>query len=507
MGGRGEALAGVAAQEGEAASVHGRIWDGSARDVAQVAEDLNDPDFLYVRALAVILEDGIEAVPQVEEILKKGASIKKPNNKCQTLAQTFRRITDLRHQANIAAKNKPLEANAMLSQCMSLFARISDPAALGWFAMDAEALDAIEDDAWRQGGYAGVRVLVAIGQANLAAKHYGEAQSAYSSALQNLFELLNTGPDNDPEPGELPYPEDLAEDGSPWLGTLAAAHAGHGQALSGLRYFSEAVDEFAYAVRIAPKNAEYATMFRKAEEDEIKDREAQAAAEAEAARQRAQEEARRKKAAEEQARAKAKAKQQQQQAPPPSGSSSSRPQGNGYGGFPGGGGGYGGSGKQGTGSSSRSGGGVREGKVNYFEVLGVSEEASDDEIKRAYKYLALQCHPDRHVAATEEERFEQEQKFKVVSEAYTVLSDPDKRRQWEMGDDDFGFEINLEDILMQMFMSQMMGGGRGGGARRGGGGRGGSPFASFFFGGGFESMFGFDDDDYPPKRGQRSRRR
>ena len=64
-------------------------------------------------------------------------------------------------------------------------------------------------------------------------------------------------------------------------------------------------------------------------------------------------------------------------------------------------------------------------KRDYYEVLGVSKSASDIEIKRAYRKLAKQYHPD---VSTEENA---EEKFKEVQEAYAVLSDESKRRQYD----------------------------------------------------------------------------
>ncbi len=67
-------------------------------------------------------------------------------------------------------------------------------------------------------------------------------------------------------------------------------------------------------------------------------------------------------------------------------------------------------------------------KRDYYEVLGVSRDASPEEIKRAYRRLAVKFHPDR---VPPEKRAEAEEKFKEISEAYEVLSDPEKRRLYD----------------------------------------------------------------------------
>ncbi|MFQ5638317.1 MAG: molecular chaperone DnaJ [bacterium] len=98
-------------------------------------------------------------------------------------------------------------------------------------------------------------------------------------------------------------------------------------------------------------------------------------------------------------------------------------------------------------------------KRDYYEVLGVSRDASTEEIKKAYRKLAFQFHPDRNPGKTEAER-----KFKEASEAYEVLKDSQKRQRYDrfghggLGGryEGFGVEFDLGDAL-RTFMSESFG--------------------------------------------------
>ncbi|MFQ6135392.1 MAG: molecular chaperone DnaJ [Nitrososphaerales archaeon] len=81
-------------------------------------------------------------------------------------------------------------------------------------------------------------------------------------------------------------------------------------------------------------------------------------------------------------------------------------------------------------------------KRDYYEVLGVSKDASKEEVKRAYRRLALKYHPDRNKSSDSEE------KFKEISEAYAVLSDDQKRKQYDMfGHAGIDSRYTTEDIF------------------------------------------------------------
>ena len=131
------------------------------------------------------------------------------------------------------------------------------------------------------------------------------------------------------------------------------------------------------------------------------------------------------------------------------------------------------------------------GGKDFYDILGISRGASDSEIKKAYRKLAMKWHPDKN----QDNKETAEKKFKAVSEAYEVLSDPKKKEKYDQfGEDGLkdGFGGGGPGMDPHDIFSQFFGGGGGGGfggMPGGGGGVGGMPGGGFG-GGGFGGMPG-----------------
>ena len=110
----------------------------------------------------------------------------------------------------------------------------------------------------------------------------------------------------------------------------------------------------------------------------------------------------------------------------------------------------------------------RAGRKDLYKILGVTQTASDDDIRKAYRKLALKWHPDRHSSKSDEERAHAEVMFKDLAEAYEVLNDREKRKRYDSGvelqdldnphatpggDDGGGIGGIDPEVIFQMFMN------------------------------------------------------
>ena len=131
-------------------------------------------------------------------------------------------------------------------------------------------------------------------------------------------------------------------------------------------------------------------------------------------------------------------------------------------------------------------------ETDYYKILGVNKNTSKDDIKKAYRKLAMKYHPD-HTKGDKSA----EEKFKKISEAYAVLSDPEKRKQYDtFGSAGFQQRYSQEDIFRGFDFDSILNDLFGGSGRFGGGGSG----TRFSFGGG-SPFGGFQQHRQTPPKG------
>jgi curved DNA-binding protein len=132
---------------------------------------------------------------------------------------------------------------------------------------------------------------------------------------------------------------------------------------------------------------------------------------------------------------------------------------------------------------------------DYYEILGVGKNASDEEIKRVYRKLAMKYHPDRNP-----NKKEAEERFKEINEAYAVLSDKEKRKQYDtFGAEGFRQRFTQEDIFRGFDFEEILSGVFGGRGRR--------DFkykrkGGFDFGDIFGGQYGYQDMGRMPQKGE-----
>ena len=89
-------------------------------------------------------------------------------------------------------------------------------------------------------------------------------------------------------------------------------------------------------------------------------------------------------------------------------------------------------------------------KKNYYEILEISENASQEIVEKAYKTLAMKYHPDLHGDSTGDENFEE--KLKLINEAYGVLKDKEKRAEY---DEEMRIEAERDNLAAQIIAKKL----------------------------------------------------
>jgi DnaJ family protein C protein 7 len=77
----------------------------------------------------------------------------------------------------------------------------------------------------------------------------------------------------------------------------------------------------------------------------------------------------------------------------------------------------------------------KKNKKDYYKILGLEKTASADDIRKAYRKMAVKWHPNRNNSGTEEEKKQAEKQFKLINEANTILTDPQKKQIYDNGGD------------------------------------------------------------------------
>jgi len=136
------------------------------------------------------------------------------------------------------------------------------------------------------------------------------------------------------------------------------------------------------------------------------------------------------------------------------------------------------------------------GTRDYYDILGVSKNASEGDLKRAFRKLAMKYHPDKNP-----NKKEAEERFKEINEAYAVLSDKEKRKQYDtFGKEGFHQRYTQEDIFRNFDFDEILSGlfgKRGRREYRFGGGGGGVDFGDFFGG-----QNAYQDVGRTPRKGE-----